>query len=478
MEDRFGLPISTDVVTAAERCVEGIDLLLEQSYGPEERFQQTLEADESFALAHALTAFMWNQRGQAEEARQSAAQAQTLAQGVSRRETGIIEAMSLWVNGKGPQALPIAKEHLAEYPRDMIMARIANRLFTLGCNGAGVPDFPVHLLEMVKSIEKANGDEWSFLGLSSFAHHEMGLLDESLRLAEGSLRFRPSNAVAAHSTAHVYFERGDHSDGNDFLGSWLPGFDKRAPYHVHLSWHQALFELATGHYQRASELYEADIRPSVTEKRATALNDSASLMWRMQMYGGASAPFPWHEVCDLAAPAATGPGPAFRDAHAALAFAGSGDDASLGRLLDRLRTAGEAGSPLSSQVTLPLAKGIGAFAHGEYSEAVAQMEPVLPQLPRIGGSHAQREVFEDTFLEACLRAEEYGKAENMLRARLGTRGSTRDTFRLARLQVDTGQQDKAGANLRVVAQDWHNADSDSPELGALNDLSERVQSSK
>ena len=478
MEDRFGLPLTTNVPTAAEQCVEGMDLLLENNYGPEERFQHALEADEGLALAHALAAYMWITRGQAQQARQSAAQAQALAKGVSHRESRIIEAMTLWVNGKGPQAIPLAREHLAEYPRDVIMARVAQRLYMLGCNGSGVPDFPVHLLGMVRTIEKANCGEWAFLGLSSFAHHEMGLLDESLRLAEKSLQLRPSNAVAAHSTAHVFFERGDHADGNDFLGSWLPGFDKRAPYRVHLSWHQALFELATGRYQSASELYETDIRPAVIEKRVTALNDSASLMWRMQMYGGASAPFPWPEVSDLAAPAAAGPGPAFRDAHAALAFAGGGDDASMDRLIDRLLHAGEAGDQLAQEVTLPLARGIGAFANGDYAEAVTQMEPIFPQLARIGGSHAQREVFEDTILEAFLRAKEYDKAENMLSTRLNTRGSTRDTFRLARLQASTGQPEKAGASLRVVALGWLDADADSSELAAFTDLVEKVYSRK
>ena len=34
-------------------------------------------------------------------------------------------------------------------------------------------------------------------------------------------------------------------------------------------------------------------------------------------------------------------------------------------------------------------------------------EPRLDQLARIGGSHAQREVFEDTLLEAYLRAEQF-----------------------------------------------------------------------
>ena len=42
MDDRFGLPLTTNVAAAAEQCVEGMDLLLESNYGPEERFQQAL----------------------------------------------------------------------------------------------------------------------------------------------------------------------------------------------------------------------------------------------------------------------------------------------------------------------------------------------------------------------------------------------------------------------------------------------------
>ena len=50
-------------------------------------------------------------------------------------------------------------------------------------------------------------------------------------------------------------------------------------------------------------------------------------------------------------------------------------------------------------------EGIGALARGDYAEAARLMKPVQPQLSRIGGSHAQREVFEDTILEAYLRAQ-------------------------------------------------------------------------
>ena len=117
MQDRFGLPISTNSTVAGEACMEGIDLLLSQNFGPEEKFQQAIDADEGFALAHAGLAWVSMLRGVAAEAKESVARAQELAAGTSDREKRQIEALSLWINNKGPQSLALIREHLKDYPR-------------------------------------------------------------------------------------------------------------------------------------------------------------------------------------------------------------------------------------------------------------------------------------------------------------------------------------------------------------------------
>ena len=128
----------------------------------------------------------------------------------------------------------------------------------------------------------------------------------------------------------------------------------------------------------------------------------------------------WREVRDQGAPAAERPGPAFRDAHAALAFTAGGDVEARDKLLGRLRDEALKGNLLAREITLPLVQGVDAFAQGQYDRAVELLEPVFPQLARIGGSHAQREVFEDTLLEAYLRDEQFDKAEDMLRGQVPT----------------------------------------------------------
>ena len=468
--DRYGLPMSTSSTTAAEHYFEGIDLLLSQNFGPEERFRQAVAADEGFALAHSALAVMLMLQAAVAEAKASAERGTSLASGISRREKQHVEAISLFVNGQGPQSLALIREHLAEFPRDAMMVRLASRLFLLGCSGAGVANFPQELLALLKGMESDYGEDWAFLGQYAFAHHESGLLEDARRLAERSLALRPTNANASHSVAHVFFETGDPSGGTDFLEDWLGTYDPRAPFHVHLSWHLALFELSMCRYERVIDLYEKEIRPSVVARSPLSLADSASLMWRIQMYGGTAPPAPWEEVRDQAAPAAEAPGPAFRDAHAALAFASAGDEAALGRMIDGLSDLARKGNTLAGEITLPLVRGIGAFVDGAYDEAAQLIEPAFAQLTRIGGSHAQREVFEDTLLEAYLRASNFDKAEDLLRTRLSRRASARDMYWLGRAQSSQGQEQAAGASLHQAAELWHGADPQSDEMVALDRL--------
>ena len=73
-------------------------------------------------------------------------------------------------------------------------------------------------------------------------------------------------------------------------------------------------------------------------------------------------------------------------------------------------------------------------------------------------------------LEAYIRAEQFEKAEAMLRSRLKQRESVRDTFWLGRVQVEQGQASQANANFHLARLAWEGSSSDSPELANLNDL--------
>ena len=468
--DRYGMPVSTNSGDALAHFQQGLDLALSQNYGAEEAFAKATEADEGFAVAHADLAFMDFIRIAVPEAKAGVAKAQELAPGLSIRERQHIDIVGKFVNGENHAATNAVLEHLEEFPGDAMLLRLTQRLYIQGCGATGVSDYPPRFFELMKGVEPFYGDDWAFMGQYAWANHEVGRMSEGLELAERSLDLKPDNAVAAHSVAHVYYELSRDEEGSAFLGGWLDDFDRRGTYRVHLSWHQALFELARGRYNQALGWYENDIRPSVQGLRYAALADSASLIWRMRIYGGNAPNAPWKELIDLAAPAAARPGPSFRDAHAALAFTAAGDEESFGKLVDGLQAMADNGDTCASEATLPLVKGIGAFGQGDYAEAVRLMEPVFPQLTRVGGSHAQRLVFEDTLLEACLRAEEFDKATAMLQERLSRRESPRDNYWMARAQQGLGDLLAAQESLEVTKEGWLEADTNTNEYASFANM--------
>ena len=378
--------------------------------------------------------------------------------------------MNKFVKGENHSATAAVHQHLKEFPLESMLLRLTQRLYIQGCVGIGAPDYPARFYHLMSEAAPHYGDDWAFMGQYAWAKHEVGKMDEGMELAERSLDLNPSNGVAAHSIAHVFYEMSQDDEGAAFLAGWLEDYDRRSTYRVHLSWHQALFELALGRYNQALGWYERDIRPSVQQLKYAALADSASLVWRMKIYGDVSPQAPWDELIQLAAPAAARPGPSFRDAHAALAFTAAGDDESFGKLVDGLQAMADAGDATAQEATLPLIKGIGAFGRGDYAEAVELMEPVYPQLTRVGGSHAQRLVFEDTLLEAYLRAEQFDKATGMLRERLSRRESPRELYWLARAQAGQGNQSDANSNAARVKDTWEQADTNTPEYARLAQL--------
>ena len=438
VKDRYELPLTTESHQAADRYVDALDMFIAQTYGVEQEFERAVEADEGLAVAHAALGLLQLYRSAPDEAKKSVSRAKALAVNATKRERQQVEAIGLMVNGRNDKAYRLIQEHLKEFPRDILMVRLASRVLILGCSGAGVANFPEELLAMVKPLASDYGEDWAFLGQYAFAHHETGQFSDALSYAERSLEQRPDNANASHSVAHVFFETGDPDGGSDFLGDWLEGYDRRGPFNVHLSWHQALFQLATGRQENAVSLYEDHIRPTVIKNNFGSLQDAASLMWRMKIYGDGE-PAPWNEVLEIARPAAENPGPAFRDAHAALTFAAGGHTEEMGKLISGLDAMAGEGNALSREVMLPLAKGIEAFVDGAYDDAADNLGGLVDQLPRIGGSHAQREVFEDTILESYIRSGRFDKAQELLHTRLKRRTSVRDEVWLGRTMGEAGE---------------------------------------
>ena len=435
--DRYGLPVTTSSTVAAERFQEGMDKLLSFSVGAEECFAAALNADEALAVAHAGAALLAVAQGDAATARVAAEKARHTVAGATRRERQHVEALSALIGGEAARGLDLVDEHVAEFPRDALLVNQASSAIGLG----GRSDREQVRVAFLERLAPAYGDDWWFQSALGFGYHEVDRFDESRSLSERSLQQYPGNANATHNIAHVCFETADNDGGLALLEAWMAGYDRRASFHCHLSWHLAMFALHRGRHARALEVFQRDILRAVNPR--LAMIDGSALLWRLELdhaygqhgpYGehgaggeasGLDDPSAWRTLADLAARVSR-PGFVFGEIHAALAYARCGDEAALTKLIDGLRELHAKGHPIAGTVALPLVQGIAAFVAGDHAGALAQLEPVEGEIHRVGGSHAQWELFEETMVACYLRLERHDDAVRLMRRRLQRRASPRD----------------------------------------------------
>jgi hypothetical protein len=427
LEDRFGLVLTTRDEASAADYVAAVDLMLSANAGTEALLDRALAADPEFAAAHIAKARLCQVQARIPEAKAAAAEARALAGRVTPREARQIETIALAIDGNGPGAMALLEEHIADYPRDGLALSLALGVFGL-LGFSGRIDHHEAQLALLERLAPHWGEDWWFLTYLGWARIELGDIARGAGEVERALAGNPRNAFAAHARVHGYFEAGDPEGGAAFAEAWLPGYARESQLHCHLSWHLALFELARGNPERARELYANAIRPAVSHAPPLFnLADAASFLWRWQLYEAGRDLAAWDEVAAHARQYFPQAGVHFADVHAALAEGTDLAEQRIGQCRARL----EAGRLAQGPVVPELCAGAAAFARGDYAEAAERLGGALPELARIGGSHAQREVFEDTYIVACLRAGERGKAADCLDARLARRPSARDQRWLA-----------------------------------------------
>src|SRR5262245_25745738 len=339
LEDRYGLPVSTTSVAALDSYVEGVDRLLSANAGAGDSFERATSADPDFALAHIARGRSLQLEARGDDARAAAARARALAEGLSRRERGHVEALAIAVEGDAPRALAAIRAHLEEFPRDAMVLGPATGVYGL-IGFSGRLDRNEQLADLLDGLADSYGDDWWFLGAHGFALTEARGWAEGAPLIERSLELNPRNAHAAHSQAHVLYEKGGDAEGAAYLAAWLPMYPRDAQLHCHLSWHLALFEVALDHLARAWDLYMDSIRPGAAQSAPMpTLADAASLLWRMELAGEPRRAERWTDVAAHAQRAFPRFGLGFADAHYAVACAASGDSEALERRIAELRRA-------------------------------------------------------------------------------------------------------------------------------------------
>jgi len=227
---------------------------------------------------------------------------------------------------------------------------------------------------------------------------------DSVQDISGFAVFSNGDEGTAHVMAHRMLDAGRFELGHRLLGEWLDGRCGSGSQWLHLQFHMGVFELAVGEWEAAHARFIREILPAAI-KTEDALTDAPSLLWRIAVSAPHWENIPWQPLRQTALRCLANSPDSFVTIHQLLALAGARDEDSIEHWL-RTRRVGSASK--SERIVGQMAEALHAVAAGTYGKAARQLRRLVAQLPHIGGSRAQNELFiqiHDWCCERCSGAQ-------------------------------------------------------------------------
>ncbi|MBA3909357.1 MAG: tetratricopeptide repeat-containing protein [Rhodobacter sp.] len=432
-DDLSGMPtsLSSNQIGDWNKVILGI-LSHAASTGPD--LNRVLATAPDFALGQAIRGLSCLLLGRSEMvavAREAYAAAVAGAP-ATMREIAFVHALGDWLGGRPTRATARMQVILNLNPRDALAMKLVQAIhFVMG-----------RPKEMRASVEGVIG-AWDdhpgrgyLLGCHAFALEETGDYAAAEKTGREGVELAPDDAWGLHAVAHVFDMTGRARAGLDWLTGREASWAHCNNFRFHVWWHRALMHLDLGEYDAALAHYDADIRAEKTDDYRDIAN-AASLLSRLELEG-VDVGGRWEELAGLAEHRATDGCLAFADLHYLLALCGGARDEAAVALIARMQATQRYGSEAQQVIAHPglhVAQGLHAFASGEYSSAWMHLRAGRADLQSIGGSHAQRDVFDRITIEAALRGGYMDAAEGLLLDRMTRRAGVADGYAAARLSL-------------------------------------------
>lgn len=337
---------------------------------------------------------------------------------------------------------------LARNPDDAMAMKLSHSLrFMRG-------DLEGMLRSSTRVMQRCSADNPHYgyaLGMHAFALEEAGDYDSAERLGQTGVSLAPDDAWGIHAVAHVHEMTGRARVGIDWLVANEPNVSHCNNFAGHVFWHRALFHLELGEPAAALALYDDAVRAERTDDFRDVAN-AASLLARLELES-VNVGNRWQELAAVAEKRIGDGSLVFADLHYMLALGGAGRTRGARKLASGMEAPGDAyrgdQNDLADETGAPVALALAAFRAGRYVNAAHLLDAARPALQAIGGSHAQRDLFDLILIESAVRGGLAGMAEKLLQERLARRGENRFAqTRLARIDQSL-RRAGGGALLRL-----------------------------
>jgi tetratricopeptide (TPR) repeat protein len=431
--DCRGLPLTAANAGAVAAFDATVDAYLHFARDTGDRLKATLKADPAMPLAHVLRGSFFLLMGKPSllaKAAEASAAANRALEGATPREQRHAQALAAWCRGDFEGAVREWEAILAEAPRDLVALKLAHYLhFYLG-ESAAMRDSVARTLH---AWDESVPGHAAVLGMHAFGLEESGAYAAAERTGRRAVELDSDDPWAVHAVAHVLEMQDRAREGV----AWIRGLERRWDacnnFRYHLWWHLALMHLGLGEADAALALYDERVWDPASDEYLDLCNDAA-LLQRLEL-AGLDVGDRWAAIAGKVRGQLAARILAFIDAHYALALAAAKDAQAAAELVGAVRAGASTGAgttaAVAAEVGADLCAGVVAYRAGDFAAAVDHLAPLRARLPRIGGSHAQRDLFTQILVDAATRA---GRRE-VARAVLAERAAARPGQRFYRSRL-------------------------------------------
>ncbi|MDH6591233.1 hypothetical protein M2165_001122 [Variovorax sp. TBS-050B] len=337
-------------------------------------------------------------RDAAARARPFLARARAAAERATPRERRYIDAVEAWADGDLARAIALHEAQARAHPRDLVSVKLGQyHCFNTGdCPG---------MLRLALAALPAAPEVPQVHGMAAFGYEQCHLLREAEASARRAIAMCRKEPWAHHALAHVMLTEGRLSEGLAFMQGVSDTWTGLNSFMVtHNWWHVALFLIELGRDAEALAVYDREVW-GVAKDYSQDQIGAVSLLARLEL-AGIDVGARWDDVAGYLVQRQTDHVLPFLDLQYLYGLARAGRreaDALLRNIEAHATRAPPSTRAAWAQVCVPAARGLLAHARGDFAAAVEGLGSALPRLIEIGGSHAQRDLFEQVYLDALVR---------------------------------------------------------------------------
>ncbi|XP_036963827.1 tetratricopeptide repeat protein 38 [Acanthopagrus latus] len=329
------------------------------------------------------------------------------SQNITPRERLHVRAMEHFSHGNFPKASDVWEDILVDHPTDLLALKFAHDAYFY--MGAQIPmrDSVARVLPYWKPQMPLS----SYLkGLYSFGLLETRFYDQAEKVAMEGLAVTPDDAWSVHSVAHVYEMRAEVDKGLKFMEGREKDWQGSDVLASHNYWHWALYFIEKGQYEDALQIFDSQVfRRCKATGSMLDMVDASSMLCRLEMED-VCVKDRWRELLQVTQPHTDDHVTLFNDLHFLMVSLGAKESRTSQRLLEGLQElAKEPGDnqqhQLAGTVGVPICQAMMEYNKGNYNGAVELLYPLRYHMVDIGGSDAQRDVFNQLLIHAALKSE-------------------------------------------------------------------------